>query len=163
LAVTAQNGGGNSMRLNSLYPVIMTHDVAGSKAFYTKHFSFNVTFETDWYVSLKAAEEPPFELALLNPDHPTIPADFRRRLSGGLILNFEVDDVDAEYERLRSAGLPIHLELRSEAFGQRHFITADPNGVLIDVIKVIPPSAEYANQYDEKTLKDMETGSTDKL
>jgi catechol 2,3-dioxygenase-like lactoylglutathione lyase family enzyme len=136
------------MRFNSFYPVIMTHDVAGSKVFYTKHFGFQVTFETDWYVSLKASQEPPFELALLNPDHPTVPQNFRRSLSGGLILNFEVDNVDAEYERLRTVGLPIHLELRSEDFGQRHFITADPNGVLIDVVKIIPPSEDYAAQYE---------------
>ncbi len=32
-------------------------------------------------------------------------------------------------------------------FGQRHFITSDPNGVLIDVIKPIPPSPEFAAQY----------------
>jgi len=151
------------MKLKSFYPVIMTPDVARSKTFYTEHFGFEVTFETDWYVSLKSAQEPPFELALLNSDHPTVPRDFRRSLTGGLILNFEVDDVDSEYERLRTVGLPIHLELRSEDFGQRHFITADPNGVLIDVIKVIPPSAEYASQYDEETLKGMETGTKDKL
>jgi catechol 2,3-dioxygenase-like lactoylglutathione lyase family enzyme len=147
------------MRFNSFYPVIMTHDLAGSRAFYTGHFGFQVTFETDWYISLKTSQDQPFELALLNPDHPTVPKDFRRRLSGGLILNFEVDDVDAEYERLRTVGLPIHLELRSEDFGQRHFITADPNGILIDVIEVIPPSAEYAAQYDEETLKGMEGGT----
>ncbi len=40
---------------------------------------------------------------------------------------------------LRAAGLPILLDIRDEDFGQRHFITADPNGMLIDVIKPIPP------------------------
>ncbi len=39
--------------------------------------------------------------------------------------------------------------LRSEELGQRHFITADPNGVLIDVIKPIPPSAEFLAHYTE--------------
>jgi catechol 2,3-dioxygenase-like lactoylglutathione lyase family enzyme len=141
------------MKTNSFYPVIMTPDLAGSKAFYTAHFPFEVTFDSEWYVSLKANQEPSFELALLDPEHPTVPEAFRRGMSGGLILNFEVDDVDGEYERLRVAGLPIHLELRSEDFGQRHFIMSDPNGVLIDVIKVIPPSAEYAEQYDEDTLR----------
>lgn len=143
------------MRINSFYPVVMTADVAAAKAFYTTHFPFVVTFDSDWYVSLKIDRQPPLELALLRFDHPTVPAAFRQKLQGGLILNFEVDDVDAEYDRLRAAGLPIHLELRSEAFGQRHFITSDPNGVLIDVITVIPPSAEYAAQYDADTLRDM--------
>jgi catechol 2,3-dioxygenase-like lactoylglutathione lyase family enzyme len=147
------------MKLNSFYPVIMAHDVAVSKAFYTDNLGFEITFEADWYVSLKTAGEPPFELALLKADHPTIPEGFGRPVAGGLILNFEVDDADAEYERLRSAGLPIHLELRTEDFGQRHFITADPNGVLIDVIEVIPPSAEFAAQYDEETLQGMGSDS----
>jgi catechol 2,3-dioxygenase-like lactoylglutathione lyase family enzyme len=135
------------MKISSFYPVVMTRDVAASRAFYTEHFPFQVTFDSDWYVSLKARQEPQFEMALLDHEHPTVPAAFRRALGGGLILNFEVADVDAEYDRLRSAGLPIHLALRSEDFGQRHFITSDPNGVLIDVITVIPPSAQYAQHY----------------
>lgn len=143
------------MKVNSFYPVIMTDDVAGSQVFYTTHFPFTVTFVAEWYVSLKLDQPSPFELALLNPDHPTVPVAFRRRLNGGLILNFEVDDVDAEYARLRAAGLPIHLALRTEEFGQRHFITADPNGVLIDVIKVIPPAGEYVEQYAAETLREI--------
>jgi uncharacterized glyoxalase superfamily protein PhnB len=67
-----------------------------------------------------------------------------------MILNFEVKDPDAEYERARAAGLPILLALRDEAFGQRHFITADPNGVLIDIIKPIPPSGEFVAQYTDE-------------
>ncbi len=135
------------MKLDSFYPVVMTEDVAASRAFYTTHFPFEVTFEADWYVSLKTRGTQAFELALLHYTHPTIPEAFRARLKGGLLLNFEVADVDAEYARLQAAGLPIHLPLRSEAFGQRHFITSDPNGVLIDVITVIPPAPEYAQQY----------------
>ena len=150
------------MKINSLYPVILTEEVAISKAFWTAHFPFAVTFDSEWYVSLKADQQPALELALLDSDHPTIPEAFRGKFNGGLIINIEVDDVDAEYERLRKIGLPMHLPLRSEDFGQRHFITSDPNGVLIDVIKVIPPSAEYAPQYDETTLKIMGTNLGDK-
>jgi hypothetical protein len=65
----------------------------------------------------------------------------------GLPLNFETEDVDSEYERLKAAGLPMLVALRDEPFGQRHFITVDPAGVLVDVIKIIPPSAELASQY----------------
>jgi catechol 2,3-dioxygenase-like lactoylglutathione lyase family enzyme len=135
------------MNINSFYPVLLTNDVTGSKDFYTKHFPFEITFDGGWYVSLKARQEFPFELALLEPNHSSIPANFRRALNGGLILNFEVENADKEYARLQAAGLSIHLEIRSEDFGQRHFITSDPNGVLIDVIQVIPPSEEFAKQY----------------
>ena len=135
------------MKINSFYPVIFTNDVQGSKDFYTKHFPFEVTFDAGWYVSLRAKQEFPFELAFLEPGHATIPEGFRSALHGGLILNFEVEDADAEYLRLQAAGLPIHLEVHSEDFGQRHFITSDPNGILIDIIQIIPPSAEYAEKY----------------
>jgi len=135
------------MKINSFYPVLLTNDVAGSKDFYTKYFPFEITFDGGWYVSLKARQEFPFELALLEPKHSSIPSNFRRELNGGLILNFEVENADQEYARLKAAGLPIHLEIRSEDFGQRHFITSDPNGVLIDVVQVIPPSEEFAKQY----------------
>jgi uncharacterized glyoxalase superfamily protein PhnB len=85
-------------------------------------------------------------LAILNGQHETIPHVGRGR-AAGLLLNFEVEDVDAVHERFVATGLPIHLSLRDEAFGQRHFITADPNGVLIDIIKVIPPTGTFADAY----------------
>ncbi|BCJ66216.1 VOC family protein [Polymorphospora rubra] len=136
-----------SSRLDSFYPVICTADVAASRAFYTRHFGFEVTFEADWYVSLRRPEPPHYELALLDHTHETLPERYRVPVRG-LILNFEVSDVDAEHERLvGAAGLTEELPLRSEDFGQRHFIVAAPDGVLIDVITPIEPSASYADQF----------------
>ncbi|GAA3383762.1 VOC family protein [Cryptosporangium minutisporangium] len=127
------------------YPVLMTHDVEGVAGFYRKHFGFTSTFESDWYVSLRRET---WELAVLDADHATIPATHRGPAAGGLLLNVEVDDVDAEYERLVSRGpLDAVLPIRSEPFGQRHFIVAGPDGVLVDVITQIEPSAEYAAQF----------------
>ena len=63
-----------------------------------------------------------------------------------------MDNPDETYERLRAAGVSVLRTLRDEDFGQRHFIVADPNGVMVDVIKPIPPSAEYAAQYAAEAL-----------
>jgi hypothetical protein len=41
----------------------------------------------------------------------------------------------------------VQLVLRDEAFGQRHFIVRDPNGVLIDVIQPIAPDEAFLAQY----------------
>lgn len=136
------------MRCSSYYPVIMTDDVAGTAAFYVDHFRFRALFEIDWYVHLQSVEDESVNLAVMDGTHTTIPAAARGRVSG-LILNFEVEDPDAEYQRAEAAGLPILLSLRDEDFGQRHFITADPNGVLIDIIKPIPPTAAFAEHYRE--------------
>ncbi|SCU77111.1 conserved hypothetical protein [Cupriavidus necator] len=140
------------MKVTSYYPVIMTGEVAGTAAFYQRHFGFVALFTSDWYVHLQLAGDASVNLAVLDGSHETIPAPARGQCAKGLLLNFEVEDPDAVHDRLRAAGLPILLPLRDEAFGQRHFITADPNGVLIDIIKPIPPSGEFAAQYEAGAL-----------
>ncbi|WP_433578167.1 VOC family protein [Nocardia brasiliensis] len=135
------------MKLSSFYPVIGTTDIAAARDFYTTWLGFEITFEADWYVSLRREGERTYELALLDYTHPTVPAAYRKPVQG-LLLNFEVDDVDAEWERLVvQGGHKAELEIRSEDFGQRHFIIADPGGVLIDVIKEIPPAGDYVAQF----------------
>jgi catechol 2,3-dioxygenase-like lactoylglutathione lyase family enzyme len=135
------------MKLTGFYPVIGTAKLRESRDFSTRLLEFETTFEADWYVSLRRPGAPGYELALLDHTHPTIP-EGHRVPAQGLLLNFEVEDVDAEWERLViGEGLHPVLALRSEDFGQRHFIVADPNGVLIDVITPIAPTEEYAEQY----------------
>jgi catechol 2,3-dioxygenase-like lactoylglutathione lyase family enzyme len=135
------------MKLTGFYPVIGTAKLQESRDFYTRLLGFETTFEADWYVSLRRPGDPGYELALLDHMHPTIPDGYRVPAQG-LLLNFEVENVDAEWDRLVAReGLHPVLELRSEEFGQRHFMVADPNGVLIDVITPIAPTGEYSQQY----------------
>ena len=136
------------MKCNQFYPVIMSKDVTETAQFYIDHFRFQPQFQSDWYVHLQSREDEKVNLAILDGTHETIPASARGH-AAGLLINFEVDDVDREYERAMAGNLPILLSLRDEAFGQRHFITQDPNGVLIDVIKPIAPSEEFLAQYAE--------------
>jgi uncharacterized glyoxalase superfamily protein PhnB len=139
------------MRATSYYPVLMTDRVAETAAFYETHFHFRPLFAADWYVHLQSSEDPSVALAILDGGHATVPPA-GRGTAAGVILNFEVEDVDAEHARLVQAGLPILLSLRDEDFGQRHFITADPNGVLIDVITPIPPKGDFAALYRPEAL-----------
>ena len=139
------------MKCTQYYPVIQTDDVMGTTAFYVNNFRFKVVFDSDWYCHLQSIEDDGVNIAVLRGDHETIPSE-GRGTDSGLILNFEVEDVDVEYERAQSANLPILLELRDEPFGQRHYITRDPNGVLIDVIKPIPPSPDFVAQFADEAL-----------
>ncbi len=134
------------MKCTSFYPVIMTDKVSETARFYIENFRFVPKFESDWYVHLQSSEDEKVNLAILQGDHETVPEPARGAISG-LLLNFEVEDVDGDFERARANDLPILLSLKDEPFGQRHFITSDPNGILIDVIMPIPPSEEYLQQY----------------
>jgi catechol 2,3-dioxygenase-like lactoylglutathione lyase family enzyme len=126
----------------------MTKRVAETAQFYIDNFRFRTAFESDWYVHLTSTEDESVNIAVLDGDHETIPESGRGRVSG-LLINFEIENVDSEYDRAKTNGLPILLELRDEPWGQRHFITKDPNGVLLDIIKPIPPSAEFLAQYTD--------------
>lgn len=132
------------MEITSFYPVLMVDDVAGSARFYREVLGFEVSFEAEWYVSLRFDGG---ELAILDRTHPTIPAGFREPVRG-VLLNVEVADAAAEHARMvGEMRLPERLALRDEDFGQRHFIVEAPGGVLLDVIEPIEPSAEFAAAY----------------
>lgn len=133
------------MTWNSAYPVLLTSEVAATAEFYRSNFGYSVTFAADWYVSLKRDQ---WELALLDQDHGTIPESYCGVSATGVLINIEVSDVDAEYDRLVTKGsLELVVPIRSERFGQRHFIVAGPDGVLVDVISPIEPIAEFAEAF----------------
>jgi catechol 2,3-dioxygenase-like lactoylglutathione lyase family enzyme len=134
------------MKMTDYNPVLLVGDVAATADFYIRHFGFRAAVDVGFYVHLQLDGQPNINLAVMDGDHPTIPEGHRGRTQG-LILNFEVDDADAEYARLRDAGVTILQDIRSEEFGQRHFILADPNGILIDVIKLIPPTGAFAGMF----------------
>ncbi|MEP3891227.1 MAG: VOC family protein [Hellea sp.] len=135
-----------TMNITQYNPVIQTEDVRGTADFYTSNFGFISKYDSDWYIHLQSEKHKDVNLAILRFDHETVPKVARVPTSG-LILNFEVADAKSEYSKAVSNDLPILLTLRDEPWGQRHFITADPNGVLIDIIRPIPPSAEFLKNY----------------
>uniref|UniRef100_UPI003F72E216 VOC family protein n=1 Tax=Roseinatronobacter sp. TaxID=1945755 RepID=UPI003F72E216 len=120
--------------------------------FYQAHFGFRPLFDSGWYVHLQSTEDESVNLAILDCEHDTIPEVARSTMATGMLLNFEVPDAAQVYDTLQAKGLPILLPLRDEPFGQRHFITRDPAGVLIDVITPIAPSAEFLAQYADDAV-----------
>lgn len=131
------------MNATSIYPVLMSDDVPAAAGFWQDTFGFETTFSSDWYVSLR---RDAWELALLDPGHTTVPQTYRDTAAAGLLVNLEVDDVDAEWDRLRERH-PVILPIRSEPFGQRHFILAGHDRVLVDVITPIPPDPAFLDSF----------------
>ena len=52
----------------------------------------------------------------------------------GLILAFEVEDLEGELARLQGEGVGITMPLTSEEWGERAFQVRDPNGVTIQLV-----------------------------
>ena len=139
------------MKCTQYYPVLMVDDVVGTARFYEENLGFQPAFASDWYVHLQSELSPDVNLAILDGNHDTIPSVGRGRAQG-VLLNFEVEDVDGVYANWTAKGLPVLRDIKDEEFGQRHFIGSDPNGVLLDFITPIPPSAEFAAQYTADSL-----------
>jgi catechol 2,3-dioxygenase-like lactoylglutathione lyase family enzyme len=131
-----------------VYPVITIDRLDESKAFYRDILDFELTFDSDWYVSL-VSREGRHQLALLDYHHPSLPENYRIPTQG-MLLNFEVEDVDSLYRSLiKEKGLPLIYQLKTEEWGQRHFITVDPNGLLLDMIQLTAPSEEFFVSYSD--------------
>lgn len=132
------------MKIKRVDSTISTNKLQESKEFYIKHFNFQLVYESDWYIELVLPEMPSAGISFTLPQR-----DEGEFFNGkGLILSFEVDDVDAEYRRLKAAGLVIYQELQDKPWGERSFVIDDPNGVHIYIYKSIPATPEYQQIYD---------------
>jgi predicted enzyme related to lactoylglutathione lyase len=131
------------MKIKRFDATISTNKLRESKEFYIKHFGFRLVYESDWYVELLAADSDSFGVSFTLPQREA--GEFFQK---GLILSFEVADVDAEYRRIKAAGLDIIQQLVDKPWGERSFVVDDPNGVHLYIYKSIPPTPEYKQIYD---------------
>ncbi len=126
---------GNKMRV---WSGVITIKIQESKEFYVELFGFEVIYDSDWFVLLKAGES---QLGFMVPNHESQAPIFHNAFQGqGTWIAIDVEDVDAEYERMQSLGVPIEVPIRDEAWGDRHFVIVDPNGIGVDIVKYIPPT-----------------------
>lgn len=118
---------------------IITSKLAETKKFYKEVLNFGLTFENEFYLLMHTPGHTS-EMSFLLPDHPTQQPIFQKAYNGkGLYLTIEVDNVDAEYERIKKQGIKIEVPLKDEPWGDRHFAFYDPNGIGIDIVKYKKP------------------------
>lgn len=132
--------------MNSLLPVLCVRSVSENQQFYESLFGLRAAFEIDWYVQLQSAHNEAIQIAFVEVNHPSVPKAYQQ-LPSGTVITLEVDDAGSYYRRANELGLKVVMPLRDEDFGQRHFMVQDPNGLLVDVVKLIEPSAEFKAHY----------------
>ena len=112
-------------------------DVAGSAAFAQQHLGFKEEMAAEGFVSL-SREDAGFNLVYLQTGLKTFkPEHMRGRRADGLLVVFVVEDVDAEYARLTSEGVPITTPIQTEPWGERFFQVTDPSGVVVQLVQWI--------------------------
>lgn len=111
-------------------------DVSASASFMKDHFGFVEDMADDaGFVSLSRPDAG-FNLIYLRTGLETFkPAALRGRRADGLLVVFVVDGIDAEYQRLCEAGVPITTAIETESWGERYFQVTDPNGVVVQLVE----------------------------
>jgi catechol 2,3-dioxygenase-like lactoylglutathione lyase family enzyme len=134
------------VKLLTSYPIVVTDRLSECRDFYTRFFGLSVIFEASWIVVLSADGEAP-TVAFMHSSHPSTPPSPAPYEGDGMFLTLQVSDAAAEYERLRSAGLPFALSLTDEPWGQRRFAAIDPAGMWVDVVEQTEPTEGWWDQY----------------
>jgi catechol 2,3-dioxygenase-like lactoylglutathione lyase family enzyme len=113
-------------------------DVERSTRFYGELLHLEVLVDHGWYAELGSAGE--IRLALVEASHETVPIEAGDR-PRGLLVSFDVDDADAVASVAHELGCRFVLEPVRE-LGQRHFMVADPDGAVVDVIERVDLDAD---------------------
>ena len=132
---------GEIMETYELSTCFCTDDVRACIGFYQKYFSAKIIFDCGWYVNMS-----------IDGDGPTIqfmkPQGEMPKFGGvGVTLNFMVNNVDAECERLLEAGLKTVMPLEDHPWGDRGFSVTDPIGTSIYIYSEREPSEEFRQYY----------------
>ncbi|MEA5449556.1 VOC family protein [Leptolyngbya sp. CCNP1308] len=118
---------------------IITEKLEASKAFYRRLFDCEVIYDSDWFVLLRSGQS---ELGFMLPNLEAQAPIFRPAFGGkGAWITIDVDDAQAEYQRIAALGVSIEVELRDEPWGDRHFVVIDPNGIGVDIVQHQLPQA----------------------
>ncbi len=117
---------------------IVTPVFKETKDFYIKVLNFEIAYENEFYVLMRAPGSKD-HISFLKPDHPSQKPIFQPAFGGkGVYLTIEVEDLETEYNRIKALGIAIEIEPRDEPWGERHFAIVDPNGIGVDIVAPLP-------------------------
>lgn len=123
------------MQINQTAVSLNVDDVAASADFARTHFGFTEQMAAEGFVSL-AHPSAGVNVIFLATGLPTFkPAQIAGSAGQGLLLVFVVDDVDAEYGRLRDGGAQVVTPPETEPWGERFCQFADPNGLIWQLVQ----------------------------
>jgi uncharacterized glyoxalase superfamily protein PhnB len=124
--------------MKNSFPLFIVKDIQPISKYLQEKFGYTAIFEEDWYIQLENEGQ---ELGLMIENSKNQPQFLHKPFNGtGVVLTIEVENVDEFYKNFEKD--EIIYKLKTEDFGQRHFIIKAPQGIIIDVIEYISPD-EY--------------------
>lgn len=106
-----------------------------SASFARAHFGFEEAMAADGFVSLTHATASTNIIFLATGLETFRPAEISGSAGQGLLIVFVVEDVDAEFERIASAGARVVTRPETEPWGERYCQFADDNGIVWQLVQ----------------------------
>ncbi|MFC3963301.1 VOC family protein [Nocardia jiangsuensis] len=122
-------------------------DPRASADFAIRHLGFAEHNSAAGFIALNRADAG-FDLVFLQTGLGSFkPARIAGSAGEGLLVAFVVDDIDAEYARMRAAGAPIETPIETEEWGERYFQLTDPNGIVLQLVQWVSGPADAGPEH----------------
>jgi catechol 2,3-dioxygenase-like lactoylglutathione lyase family enzyme len=121
------------MDIRRAMPVVVSTDLAASRAFYVDFLGFAVAMDEPGFLMLRSPSVPTTQLLVATAE----------AADAGVLevdLSIEVDAVEAAHDDAVRRGLEIVYPLTDEPWGIRRFFVRDPSGRTVNVASHRPAS-----------------------
>ena len=119
------------MPMRLTHTCLITPDVRRLRDFYAKALRMRPSNDSEAYVEFTVGDTI-LSLWDLAGHLKQAPGTAEARANRSLIVEFQVDDVDAEFERMRGLGAEIAKAVTTQEWGNRSFYFRDPDGNLVN-------------------------------
>jgi uncharacterized glyoxalase superfamily protein PhnB len=123
------------MRFTKLTPNLVVNDVASSVAFYRDKLGMEMGMSVPDHAPYVFASVVHGPVEIFFNSREAVAEDFPQILAhgigGALSLYLEVDDVDGLHHDLSGKGVKVVMEPKTQFYGMREFMIADPDGWLL--------------------------------
>ncbi|CAH0121949.1 MULTISPECIES: VOC family protein [unclassified Paenibacillus] len=113
------------MKVKRIVANIDTRNLEAAKNFYQDVLGLEILMDHGWLVTYGSREQMGVQVSFASEGGSRTPTPD---------LSIEVDNVDAAFERMTSAGFPIEYGPADEPWGVRRFYVRDPFGKLVNIL-----------------------------
>ncbi|WP_137145689.1 VOC family protein [Mycolicibacterium sp. CR10] len=110
-------------------------DPQASADFLIRHVGYTTAMQADGFVSLSHPDGGTNVVYLRTGLSSFKPRHRAGSAGDGVLLAFVIDDVDAVYEKVRSAGATSVTPPETEPWGERYCQFEDPNGIIVQFVQ----------------------------